>query len=166
MNSALPQPAITEYQRTFTSSDLSSNLLYVTHGLQQRLVNVTIMDSNNKFIPIDDNAVVYADNSLTIDFSGQTISGSWSILCSTGGGGCSNGGSGGEWTLVERWEPTSAAPSADNGLLHTFSGLNGDMDRRYKIVAYTVTGNSSVDGGLRVCLNDDTTPGHYVESSL
>lgn len=41
-------------------------------------------------------------------------------------------GGGGMWELVERWEPTEAATS------HTFSGLNGDVDRRYMIHTKTV----------------------------
>jgi len=38
----------------------------------------------------------------------------------------------GMWTLVERWEPTAAATS------HTFSNLNGDVDREYMIKSNVV----------------------------
>lgn len=52
-------------------------------------------------------------------------------------------GTGGMWTLVERWEPGSNTDS------HMFSGLNGDTDRRYLIVSKVVANGSTGQYFLR-----------------
>lgn len=61
---------------------------------------------------------------------------------------------GGEWTLIERKTFTAAATS------YTFSGLNGDVDRRYRIVMFlknTYAGESQ----CTVAFNNDTTQSNY-----
>ena len=64
----------------------------------------------------------------------------------------SGSSSGGMWTLVERWEPSEAANS------HTFSGLNGDSDRRYMIVSNVVANGAT--GQYFARLNNDAA-GNY-----
>lgn len=64
-----------------------------------------------------------------------------------------HGGTGGMWTLVERWEPESNTSS------HTFSSLNGDTDRRYLVVSRIVANGST--GQYFARPNDDSTSGHY-----
>lgn len=55
----------------------------------------------------------------------------------------------GEWSLVERWEPTVASTS------YTFSGLNGDRDRRYKI-EFRLLNSSGLGSYIYMQLNGDT----------
>lgn len=62
-------------------------------------------------------------------------------------------GSGGMWTLVERWQPGSATAS------HTFSSLDGNTDLRYLIVSRIVGSGST--GQYFARPNDDSTSGHY-----
>ena len=56
----------------------------------------------------------------------------------------------GEWTLVERKEFSAPATSC------TFSGLNGDVDRRYKIVARYVRASDTATN-LLATFNTDTS---------
>lgn len=60
----------------------------------------------------------------------------------------------GEWTLVERWEPAVAAAT------HLFSGLNGNVDRRYKIVARMLPGSGN-NAYYYAHLQSDATIAHY-----
>lgn len=64
------------------------------------------------------------------------------------------GSGGGMWELVERWEPSEAATS------HTFTGLNGNIDRQYKIKASIINASSSA-GSLLLQINDDTNAANY-----
>lgn len=75
-------------------------------------------------------------------------------IAATGGGG---GGGSGEWELMERWSVT-----AETGVQtsHKFTGLDGDADRRYKLVLKLIPANS-VTGQINLNFNDDVTSGHY-----
>lgn len=61
--------------------------------------------------------------------------------------------SSGEWSLVERWEPTVASTS------YTFSGLNGNRDRRYKVNVQYVPANGKT--GIYMKINNDSTTNIY-----
>jgi hypothetical protein len=60
-----------------------------------------------------------------------------------------NPGFGGMWELVERWEPSAPATS------HTFSGLNGDVDKRYKAVIHLRPANNQT-GQINLRFNSDS----------
>jgi hypothetical protein len=64
-------------------------------------------------------------------------------------------GGGGMWELVESWEPSAPATS------HTFSGLNGNVDRKYKI-SIKISG-STAGGNIFALINNDTSSNNYVQ---
>jgi acyl-CoA thioesterase len=59
------------------------------------------------------------------------------------------------WTLVERWEPSTAASTK------TFSGLDGNTDRRYKIVGSILAPAGLTAGDVLFTYNTDTTATNY-----
>lgn len=59
----------------------------------------------------------------------------------------------GMWELVERWEPGSAATS------YTFSGLNGNVDRKYLLICRFVVGVDATEIMFRP--NNDSTGADY-----
>lgn len=68
------------YRRSFTFSDLTSNVLSVTHGLNQKYVTVTIYDNNDKQIIPDEIALQNATQ-LQVYLAGfGNISGTWNIV--------------------------------------------------------------------------------------
>jgi hypothetical protein len=67
-------------------------------------------------------------------------------------------GSGGMWTLVERWEPTSSAST------YTFSSLNGDTDRSYMLRINIVAGTVTTGGSVFVRPNNDSSASYWIMS--
>lgn len=68
------------YTTSFDSGDLSSaDILVVTHSLGQKYVLVQVYDNNDNLIVPDDVELVNT-NSLNIDLSGFTVSGTWNIV--------------------------------------------------------------------------------------
>ena len=65
------------YSLTFTSASLSGGILTVNHSIGIQYVgSVTIIDnSNNPVLP--DNITYSGINSLTVNISSQTVSGTW-----------------------------------------------------------------------------------------
>ena len=71
--------AATGYSRTFSSTDLTSGVLTVTHSLGIKLVMIQIYDNNYKMILPDDVTLINT-NSLSVNvssYTGSTITG-WS----------------------------------------------------------------------------------------
>jgi len=65
---------------TFTSSDLSSGVLSITHNLGHQYASVTIIDNNNKVI-IPDDITYSSSSSLSVDLSSYgTITGTWRYI--------------------------------------------------------------------------------------
>lgn len=70
----------TEYQTTFTNSDLTAGVLTVTHALNSEMCDVTIYDNANKQIVPDDITSVDANN-ISVDLSSYgVIAGTWTVI--------------------------------------------------------------------------------------
>ena len=151
--------ATTAYSTTFTSADarLVEGVLTITHSLGQKVVNVTIADGTDKAI-IPDEVTYTGVNTCAISLvSHGAISGTWSVTVIKAGG--SGSGLVGEWTLVER--KTFAAPATS----YTFSGLNGDVDRRYRLITVLINTAGASTNLLASC-NTDTTANNYPQQDL
>jgi hypothetical protein len=131
--------------KAFSSTDLVNGI----YTLAGTTVISAVVDESGRVVLPD---IIYGTVNTTIDLSNfvSTMTGSWKIRFAQG---TSSSGSGGMWTLVERWEPSAPATS------HTFSGLNGDVDRRYKIVSNIVSGNAGQCIFLRP--NNDAVTSNY-----
>ena len=77
------------YTRSFTNGDLTSGTLVVTHNLNQKVVNVSVGDGNDKDISPSD--LTYTSlSSLLLDVSTFTpITGTWNISVIKSGAGAS-----------------------------------------------------------------------------
>jgi hypothetical protein len=68
------------YRRSFTDADLTSGVLSVTHNLEQKYVNVTVYDENDKQI-IPNEVFLQNTTQLQIDFTGfSVLSGTWNLV--------------------------------------------------------------------------------------
>ena len=75
---ALGVPGV--YRLAFTSANLSSNLLTVTHNLGQQFVQVSVTDNNNNYIE-PDNVNMTSNAVTTIDFTSfATITGTYNVV--------------------------------------------------------------------------------------
>ncbi len=146
------------YSTTFTSTDsrITTGVLTVTHGLRQRPLFVSMMDGSASPVDIYPGVVYTSDDVFTVDLSAFTITGTWTLVASKGAGAAvASVASGGMWTLVKRWSPSTASTS------YTFSGLNGDVDRRYKIVTHMINGAVGPTGFDAVYANSDNNSANY-----
>lgn len=77
---SLSSSTTTVYRLSFTSTDLSSGLLSVTHAIGEKYVSVTVYDDNDKQI-IPSEIALLNTLQLEIDFSGfGAISGTWNLV--------------------------------------------------------------------------------------
>ena len=91
--------------------------------------------------------VMASNSSATLQYDGSA--GRWRVIGGSGG----SGGSGGTvWELIQSTDIATAATS------FTFSGLSGDTDGEYMVVA-RIVGNGSFDYGIYP--NGDTTAANY-----
>ena len=138
----LDYPAIqiatnSSYPKSFTNADLVSGILTVTHSLGQQVLHWSLSDNSNK--PTTPTDLTFTDaNNCSLDLTSYgTITGTWNLLLSRGGFGGSSGGTG-EWVKVESYTVTGGAVQTK-----TFSNLNGNADRRYKIIMRWICGGTT-----------------------
>jgi len=78
VDDAIADGAVQDYRLSFTSGNLVANILTVTHNLGQDYPSVTIWDNSRK---IQYPEVTSVDaNSLTVDFTSWTVSGTWNVV--------------------------------------------------------------------------------------
>ena len=102
-------PASNSYSRSFTNSDLVSNILTVSHNLNNKYVIAEVYEDTDYVIKAD--FIVAIDtNTVEIDLSSYVpLSGTWHVVISMGGIG-----------------PTGATGSAGQGFTQSF--VDGDLD--------------------------------------
>lgn len=66
------------FRTTFTSANLSSGVLTVTHNLGQQYVAIMVYD--NSGLGVMPQTTVTSANALTLDFSDVTVSGTWQVV--------------------------------------------------------------------------------------
>lgn len=67
------------YEASFTSADLAAGILTVTHNLTKRYP-AAVAVYNNSGVKVDVEVTTVSTNSLTIDLSAMTVSGTWQVI--------------------------------------------------------------------------------------
>lgn len=67
------------YDVAFTSGDLVAGVNTVEHNLDQTYVSVTVYDNNEKIV-LPDNVTAVDSNTVDIDLSSWTITGTWHVV--------------------------------------------------------------------------------------
>lgn len=130
---------------TFTPAELEQALLNDNSDSESGISSVVVGEnlsgdgtsgnpiSLGENVTTQGNTFNTANKLVQLDSNGKLPAVDGSLLTNVAGG----SGSGGMWTLVERWEPSENLNS------HIFSNLNGNVDRRYKIVSNVVRAGST-----------------------
>ena len=136
------------YTTSFTNASLSSGILTVTHNLSSQYVVTAVYDDSNLQI-VPDEVTATSTNVATINLKSYgTLTGTWSVIVVKSGG-TANANSG--LVLVESKVVATSTQTL------TFSNLNGNADKVYKLFVRKPNQTNTSSGAPAIRPNGATT---------
>jgi len=137
---------------TMTTADIGKKLTYTSSTTASRTVTLCTA-------PVNNSARTWVINNSSYDIVVSNVrnsSSSTGTLTLTPGTSFLLESSGADWFVrMERWEPQSASYT------HTFAGLNGNVDKRYKLIS-SIIPSVTTAGSVVAQINGDSNASNYI----